>query len=116
MSPQTRHLLLISWKRKTMNPLILDETIDPKEAREIFDKMAGKIVDLHLTTPAILFLESMGPLNFIGAHVLLFFQPLLGAFFDLSKGELVAKLFMERENLDRFITTIEEKDREKRDV
>lgn len=98
-----------------MNPLILDETIDPLEAQEIFDKMAEKIVDLHLTTPAILFLDSMSPLNFIGAHALLFFQPLLGVFFDFSRGEMVAKLFMERENLDRFITTIEEKDLEKKE-
>ncbi|RME78060.1 MAG: hypothetical protein D6785_12265 [Planctomycetota bacterium] len=98
-----------------MNPIVTQPDVDPEKAKEVFEKAAEKIVKWNLTTPAILFLESFRPMNLVGAHVFLFFQPLLQVIFSLPDSEIFAHLMMHRENMDRFITTIEEKDREFRE-
>jgi hypothetical protein len=48
------------------------------ENRETLDKLADRVVKMQMAVPAIMFLESIRPLNFIGSQALLFFKPLLG--------------------------------------
>ena len=97
-----------------MEPLVLDEDIDPKEAERVFQTLAQRIVRWNLATPAILWLESFRPLNVVGAHLYLFFHPLVHTLFPFPQGEIFARLMMERENVERFIQTILELDEEER--
>lgn len=53
-----------------------DELTD--EELETLERLAERVVQAHMAVPAILFLESVRPLNYVGSHVLLFFRPLLG--------------------------------------
>ncbi len=47
---------------------------------DFIKKVANKITDLGLTTPAILLLEANKPLAFIGSQLLLVAQPTLNTF------------------------------------
>ena len=56
------------------NPLEADE-------QALMDKVAHKVVDKGWTVPAIMFLESIKPLNFIGSQVMVFFEPIVQTVF-----------------------------------
>jgi len=47
------------------------------EEQETLDLIAARVTRMGMAVPAIAFLESMRPLNFIGSQVLLFFRPIL---------------------------------------
>ncbi|MBA3539339.1 MAG: hypothetical protein H0T79_06895 [Deltaproteobacteria bacterium] len=43
----------------------------------MLDELADAIVRRHLETPALFFLESMRPLNFIGSQMMVFLRPIV---------------------------------------
>ena len=49
----------------------------PEEEQAILKKVATKVVERRMAVPAIVFLESVKPLNFIGSQVLIFFEPII---------------------------------------
>jgi hypothetical protein len=52
----------------------------PTEIQEaVVDQVCREIVKRHLTTPALIFLETFRPLNFIGSQAMHFFQPIVSA-------------------------------------
>ena len=48
------------------------------EELETLELLADRVVKARMAVPAIMFLESVRPLNFVGSQVMLFFKPLLG--------------------------------------
>ncbi len=82
---------------------------DPEEDA-LLKKLAQKVVDYRMTVPAILFLESVKPLNFIGSQVLIFFQPFVQVLFTAPEYEKFALAMEKRENVERLICFIEELD------
>lgn len=50
------------------------ERITPRQ-EAVLDKIAKEIVDRRMAEPAIMFLETVRPLNWIASQVLLFFEP-----------------------------------------
>ena len=63
-----------------------------------------------MTVPAILLLESMKPLSFLGSQALIFFEPMVRAFFTLPDYERVAALLERRESLEALMVRIEARD------
>ena len=55
-------------------PLTIDE-IPEDEQEALLTKVATEIVRRRLTVPAILFLETCKPLNFIGSQMLIALKP-----------------------------------------
>ena len=51
-----------------------DKALTPEE-QELLNRVAAKIVQKQMTVPAILFLESVKPLNWIGSQVMVFLDP-----------------------------------------
>lgn len=49
-----------------------------EEELETLEKLAERVVKMNMAVPAIMFLESVRPLNYLGSQVMLFFRPLLG--------------------------------------
>jgi len=49
-----------------------------EEELETLEKLARRVVKMNMAVPAIMFLESVRPLNYLGSQVMLFFRPLLG--------------------------------------
>ena len=63
-----------------------------------------------MTVPAILFLESVKPLSFLGSQALLFFEPMVRAFFAVPDYDRVAALLERRESLEALLVRIEARD------
>ena len=80
------------------------------EDQQLLDKIGTKIVEYQMTVPAILFLESVRPLNFIGSQVMYFFQPMVQIFFSAAEYERFAKIIEDRETVESLIVAIENAD------
>jgi len=86
--------------------------ISEERKREIIDKIAKNIVRRGLTAPAIMFLESVKPMNFIGAQVMIFFEPIILTFFNINEYREAALIFEERGAVERLIKGIEDSENE----
>lgn len=83
------------------------ERLTPWE-HECLCKLAHKVVERGLTAPAILMLESARPLNYLGAHAILFFKPIISLVFAPGLCERVAALLQKRRALGALIETIQQ--------
>ena len=78
--------------------------------RELLDKLAEKVVRLRMTVPAIMFLESVRPMNYVGSQVMVFFAPLVRGFFGLPEWDEIRLVLEHRESIGYFIDLIEQKE------
>ena len=85
-----------------MSQLEISET-----QRQAVDKVSEFIVRFKLTIPAILTLESMRPLGFVGSQFMHVLSPSIGAFLSPHTWDEMAKLLEEREGIDYVISRIE---------
>jgi len=72
--------------------------------------MAEQVVARRMTVPAILFLESVKPVSFIGSQALYFFEPMVRAFFTIPEYERFAALLERRDTLEALLVRIEARD------
>lgn len=93
---------------------VFDKGITEERRCELIEKIAKKIVDRRMAVPAILFLESMKPLSFVGSQIMIFFQPFFRTFFSLREYDEIALMLEERDNVERLILAIEKIDSERR--
>lgn len=77
---------------------------------EVLTKTAQWIQKKNIVTPAIFFLESLSPLNFIGSQSLVFLKPLLGPFFPEKDYEALVEVLEKRESIHILIDKIVEID------
>ncbi len=75
----------------------------------LLDRIATLVVDRGMAGPAVLFLESAGPMNFLGSQALHFFMPFLELACQTGDLERAAKLLERRDTLSRLIALIEAK-------
>lgn len=78
------------------------------EQVELFTKLANGVVKRRLTTPTILFLESVRPLNYVGSQAMLFFAPLVSSLFTMRQYELIQQALERRESLGYMTDLLEE--------
>jgi len=78
--------------------------------RELLNRLADKVVQLRMATPAILFLESVRPLNYVGSQVMVFFAPLVRGFFGLPEWDELRLVLERRESIGYFLDLIEERE------
>jgi len=78
------------------------------EDQEIINKVAGKIVRMRMTIPAIFFLESSKPLAFLGSQLLIFFEPFIQTLFNIRQYQRFAVLMEHHENWERLIRKMED--------
>lgn len=83
------------------------------EERALVRRVAAAIVDRRMAMPAILFLEGMRPMNFIGSQALHFFNPVLGTIFSFREMERLAILLEKRQSIPELIGQIEQLDEER---
>jgi hypothetical protein len=72
--------------------------------------VAERVVALRMTVPAILTLESVKPLSFVGSQALYFFEPMVRAFFAVPDYERFAALVERRDTLEALLVKIEQRD------
>ena len=89
------------------------DIFNPQETA-LLEKLAGMITQRGMAAPAIIFLESVEPLNFIGSQFLHFLSPILELAGNPLELKGIAQLLERREALKVLIKMIEEKEREKK--
>ncbi len=84
-------------------------SLSPQE-HALLEKLARKVVDKGMSVPAILFLESIKPLNFIGSQVLVFFEPIVQTLFNFKDYDTFRTSLEKRESIEILLLKIEERD------
>jgi len=90
------------------------ESVDPSEIPEdelrILDKLAERVVRWKMSVPAIIFLESVKPLNYIGSQTLVFFEPMVQTLFNFKDYDTFRRAMERRENVEILLQKIEAAD------
>ena len=75
--------------------------------RALLEKLARRVVELKLETPALLTLETARPLSVLAGQAMLFFEPFAQALFRFPEYRRVAALVEQREALEALAAMIE---------
>jgi hypothetical protein len=75
----------------------------------LLERVADAVVKRGMAAPATVFLESLGPMNFLGSQALYFLTPIVEWAFNSKEVEQVARLLERRDTISRLITLIESK-------
>lgn len=94
--------------------LVSPEDIPEKRRKELIEKLAQGIVGRGLTAPAIFFLESVKPLNFLGSQAMIFFEPIVRSIFPFQAYTEFAVLLEDRETLESLICEMERLEEERK--
>jgi hypothetical protein len=98
-----------------------EDTKATPEEQELLDRVAKLIVRKGLTVPAIMFFETVKPLNWIGSQGMIFIEPavwavnpVLNAMFGLKHEDYLKfqRLMEKRHNMENLLLTIEKFDAE----
>ena len=105
---------MTSWREKLKAGLahafrVASEETFTEEDLALLDKVADFVIRKGMATPAVLFLESVSPLNFVGSQVMVFLQPILAAFFSTQEYEHLAEILERRESIGILVERIEQK-------
>ena len=74
-----------------------------------FDYPADAVVSRGMAAPATLFLESMGPMNFLGSQALHFLAPVVECVLTGTEIAQIARLLERRDSIHRLTALIEAK-------
>lgn len=77
------------------------------EERRVLDRLVQQVVRLRLELVAILFFESVRPLNFVGSQALHFFAPLVQIVGRFQDYELLAAALENRRSIDYLLEALE---------
>lgn len=81
--------------------------LDPQRREQLICNLARRAAQMHITAPAILFLEMHKPLAFVGAQLLWAAQPLLGPWLDRATVRDLALLLEERSGVEALVDRLE---------
>jgi len=84
--------------------------ISKERALELIDKVAVFIASRRMGAPALLFLESLRPLHFIGSQIMYFLSPFASVVLKGDEFEEFAALISDHENIHLLIKRIDELD------
>jgi hypothetical protein len=93
-----------------------DAPIPPEvweKEEQILEKIAAKVVEKRMAAPAVIFLESVKPLNFVGAQVMAFVEPFVTTLFPIKDYDPIREMFERRDSIERLLTKIEAKESER---
>jgi len=88
-----------------------DELSLTPEDKLFLEKIAKKIHQYGLVTPAIFFLEMTKPLSLLGSHFLVFFGPVINSFIQSENYYRTVQVFEEPKNVEILLNMIEELDK-----
>ena len=75
----------------------------------LLEKIARRIVNRGMATPAVLFLESLGPLSFLGSQVVHGLKPFMDVVIDPAYAERLAILLERRDGIDQLILCLQQR-------
>ncbi len=71
-------------------------------------KIAKEIVQRQLTVPAIIFLETIKPLSFLGNQVLIFANPIVSLVVQSGNYYKFVRMLEDRDNIEKLTIAVEE--------
>ena len=86
---------------------IPEQDVLSEREKQWLRRLADEIVRRRLSTPAVFMLETARPLNYLGAHVLMFFKPIISIVFPARDCEGVARLLEKRGAIPALIEMIQ---------
>ncbi len=106
----------MSFFRRDANPGGEKKDVIPAEEEAVLEKFAKKVVEWRMAVPAILFIESGKPLNYIASQAMIvaqpFAEPMLEIFFDYHEYDVFRQALERRENVENVLQLIEKYDAE----
>ncbi|HUT32088.1 MAG TPA: hypothetical protein VNE39_01295 [Planctomycetota bacterium] len=75
--------------------------------RELLAQLALAIARRRMVGPAILFLESLRPLSYIGSQAMLFLRPFLTPLLNAERYDRLAEILERREGIEALVKAIE---------
>ncbi|HHT9125621.1 MAG TPA: hypothetical protein ACFYD6_07355 [Candidatus Brocadiia bacterium] len=82
-----------------------DKGLDEQDLA-LVEKLADFVIRRGMAEPAIMFLESVKPLNFIGSQAMVFFRPIVTTFFSPKDYERLTQILEKRASIDILIEKI----------
>ncbi len=101
------------WKRiksKLSSAFSVEDESDwtPNEQQvEIVEKLAKWVVSHRLTLPAVMTLESVTPLNYIGSQAMVFFHPFVSAFLNTGAYKEFQEMLEYRQSIQYMVDVLE---------
>lgn len=80
------------------------------QQEEILIKIAQKVIHWKMSVPAILFLESVKPLNYVGSQMMAFFEPFVQTLFSWKDYDECRRMMEERGTVNKLLQKIEQLD------
>jgi hypothetical protein len=80
------------------------------EQAEAVGRVARFIVRFGITVPALLALETVRPLSYVGSQFMHLLSPSIGAFLSATEWNAMAALLEDRKGLDYVLLVIEQQD------
>ena len=90
----------------------------PPEDEALLDRLATRVVELHMEVPAILALETSLPMTVIASQALIFFEPMIQSLFRFTDYRRCTALVERRDVIESLVRRIEanaERERARRD-
>jgi hypothetical protein len=78
-----------------------------EKQKDVVDKVCREISRRHLSIPALIFLESFRPLNYIGSQVMHFFHPFISAITNANGFRIFSEFLESRSSIDYLYNRIE---------
>lgn len=101
------------WLRHAFAIESADEVELTESQRATIDLLCRHVVARELTTPALLFLETVRPLNYVTAQTLQFFAPFLSSAGNSHVAAELTEFLERRGSIDVLCRRIEELERER---
>jgi hypothetical protein len=79
----------------------------PPEDEALLDRLAVRVVELHMEVPAILALETTKPMTVIASQALIFFEPMIQSLFRFTDYRRFTGLIERRDVMESLIRRIE---------
>ncbi len=76
---------------------------------QLLERIAEVVIKRGMAAPATMFLESIGPMNFLGSQALHFITPIIDCAFNVKEVEQIARLLERRDTVTHLIAIIEAK-------
>lgn len=103
-----------AWLKNAFSMDGFSEPITEEEVA-LLDRVAALVSRKGMTVPAILFLETVHPLNYIGSQAMAFFEPLVKTVFKGADYTAFRKILERRIGIETLIQRIEAQESQKGD-
>ena len=88
-----------------------NELVLAEDDKRFLEKIAKKIHQYGMVTPAVFFLEMTKPLALLGSHFLVFFGPIINSFIQAENYYRTVQVFEEPKNVEILLELIERLDK-----